>query len=108
MRNVVFKEPTLGDHLFVIAELELESNVQTKTICKRNWRNYSKDSLILYPNVVHSDIQSRWNAESLFLGVLKEDLFYFFFSKLIFLGNFYFHYTPILYSLTMSSLFITK
>ena len=65
VKNVTFKEPTFGDHVLIIAELELANNFQNKVIFKRDWKNYSPENLC--SNLRLSDlmfdicVQSKWN-----------------------------------------------
>ena len=45
VKDIKSIEPTFGDHLLVLADLEIFNNVETKSIRKRDWHNYSKESL---------------------------------------------------------------
>ena len=46
VNDVTFNVPTFGDYNLVIAKLSLKSSINTVSICKRNWRNYSPSTLI--------------------------------------------------------------
>ena len=65
VRSLTSKTPTFGDHLLVIAELELLNGVESKLIIKRNWSNYSRSGLISLLNfgndLINQDVQSQWN-----------------------------------------------
>ena len=49
----------------VIARISLKANTFNKSICRRNWRNYSPSALIhniALPHHLSGDVQSIWNS----------------------------------------------
>ena len=84
--NITFDIPVFGDHVLIIVTLTLDHKNSAKTnAMKRNWKNYSKEKLIvgLSPRVdllkaiscVVPVVQEYWNAlENHLVGVIDEYL----------------------------------
>ena len=66
VNNLTSIEPTFGDHLLIVMELNLHLEDYFKSYVRRDWKNYSKTRLIQQLTIKNfeadSCAQSKWNA----------------------------------------------
>ena len=74
VNNLTSIEPTFGDHLLIVIELNLHLDDYLQSYVRRDWKNYSKTSLIQQLKIKNYEadgcVQSNWNAieESLIMA----------------------------------------
>ena len=74
VNNLTSIEPTFGDHLLIVIELNLHLDDYLQSYVRRDWKNYSKTSLIQQLKIKNYEadgcVQSKWNAieESLIMA----------------------------------------